>query len=196
MKIVAVSQRVDFVLKRDEIRDAVDQRLLQFIMRCGGIPIPVPNILSDIDYFNNWFNVVNPDAIILSGGNDLGACLKRDQTEYRLLDYAEKNDLPVLGICRGMQMMGVRAGVQLKPVEKHINVRHSLTGHLSGQVNSYHALSLSELPPNFVALAYSEDGEIEAMSHKDRPWEGWMWHPEREKVLSSDDINRLIGLLT
>jgi putative glutamine amidotransferase len=55
---------------------------------------------------------------------------------------------------------------------------------------------LSELPPNFVALAYSEDGEIEAMSHKDRPWEGWMWHPEREKILSLNDINRLIGLLT
>lgn len=195
MKTVALSQRVDFLPKRDEVRDAIDQRLINFILECGGLSIPVPNTFSRLGHLSGWLRTVKPDAIIISGGADIGSCNNRDHTEYALLDFAEKNKLPVLGICRGMQLMGVRGGAELKPVDKHINVRHSLIGQVTGQVNSYHALSLSKLPTDFVELACSEDGEIEAISHKSLPWEGWMWHPEREKLFSPQDTKRLTGLL-
>jgi N5-(cytidine 5'-diphosphoramidyl)-L-glutamine hydrolase len=195
MKIVALSQRVDFLPQRDEVRDAIDQRLINFILECGGLSMPVPNTFSKLGYLSKWLRIVKPDAIILSGGADIGSCSNRDHTDYALLDFAEKDKLPVLGICRGMQLMGVRGGVDLKPVDKHINVRHSLIGRVVGQVNSYHALSLSELPEDYHKLACSEDGEIEAISHKSLPWEGWMWHPEREKIFSAQDIKRLTGLL-
>ena len=41
----------------------------------------------------------------------------------------------------------------------------------------------------------SEDGSLEAMMHKDLPWEGWMWHPEREEIFSKTDLDRFIRLL-
>ena len=146
------------------------------------------------DSLNAWLEAIAPRAFVLSGGNDIGACKERDQTEGWLLDYAMERELPVLGICRGMQMMGAWAGVTLKPVMGHVRVRHQLDGEISGEVNSYHKLGLSECPQGFRVLAKSVDGEIEAIGHRELPWEGWMWHPEREKSFHSRDINRLSTL--
>ena len=59
------------------------------------------------------------------------------------------------------------------------------------EVNSYHAYSITECPKGFEILALSEDGEIEAIRHSSLPFEGWMWHPEREIKFSNNDIYRL-----
>jgi N5-(cytidine 5'-diphosphoramidyl)-L-glutamine hydrolase len=99
--------------------------------------------------------------------------------------------LPALGICRGMQMMAVWSGVKLSPVTGHVRTRHSLRGEVSGDVNSFHNLALSDCPPDFVVIARSEDGSIEAIRHTSLLWEGWMWHPEREETFASQDIRRL-----
>ena len=45
MNYVAVSQRIDFYFKRNEIRDALDQRIIQFLLKAGYLPVPVPNNL-------------------------------------------------------------------------------------------------------------------------------------------------------
>ena len=139
---------------------------------------------------------MNPGAIVLSGGNDLGTCLERDQTESYLLDYAKDRSLPVLGFCRGMQQIGVWAGANLIKVEGHVRTRHILQSVLGKYnfpiaVNSYHLWSLDKCPQGFDVLAYSEDGQIEAIQHKELPWEGWMWHPEREASYSAIDIERI-----
>ncbi len=105
----------------------------------------------------------------------------RDATERYLLSWAEKNLVPVLGICRGMQMMGVWAGGSLKRMAGQVT-RHLLQGEVVGEVNSFHDFSLSGCPLGFEVVARSEDGEIEAIRHTDLPWEGWMWHPEREAM--------------
>ena len=124
--------------------------------------------------------MVKPCAIVLSGGNDIGLHKDRDMTEMALLDYAYKNTLPVLGICRGMQMIATWAGEELKPVTGHVATRHNIFGTIEREVNSYHNFTLRDIPRGFELLAYDKEGEIEAIKHIDLKWEGWMWHPERE----------------
>ena len=202
MKLVAVSQRVDIYLDRNERRDALDQRLCAFLLSAGLLPVAIPNVFyvatgEDAlrgSSFNAWLEAIGPRALVLSGGNDVGTCEERDQTERRLLDYAKEYRLPVLGICRGMQMMGLWAGVDLKSVTGHVCTRHQIHGEISGEVNSYHNLALAKCPRGFKSLAKSRDGQIEAIRHQNLPWEGWMWHPEREKIFDPRDTLRLRGL--
>ena len=60
--------------------------------------------------------------------------------------------------------------------------------------NSFHNFALSRCSENYRILAKSEDGVIEAIRHKSLPWEGWMWHPERETTFNYEDINRIKDL--
>jgi gamma-glutamyl-gamma-aminobutyrate hydrolase PuuD len=194
MKVVVVSQRVDRLSERNEIRDSLDQRLVNFVMICGYLPVPIPNILGGA--ISDWLNIVNPTAIVLSGGQDIGKVTERDDTEYALLTNAHERHLPLLGICRGMQMMAHWAGTNLHPLQGHVRTRHRLIGDITRDVNSYHEFGLAACPKDFVAIARSEDGEIEAIRHLTLPWEGWMWHPERESNFSELDIQRLKALFT
>jgi putative glutamine amidotransferase len=54
---------------------------------------------------------------------------------------------------------------------------------------------LKECPKGFDIMARSEDGNIEAIIHKDLPWEAWMCHPERESSFSEIDMKRFIRLV-
>ena len=193
MKVVAVSQRVDVYPERNERRDALDQRLCAWLLVAGYMPIPVPNGLG-LDGLRIWLSLVRPEAIILSGGNDIGEAIERDNTERQLLAYAQEGALPVLGICRGMQMMGVWSGGTLKPVQGHARTRHELCGELVGEANSFHNYSLAACPAGFSVTATAEDGCIEAIRQESLAWEGWMWHPEREADFHPRDIQRLRAL--
>jgi len=203
LKIVAVSQRVNVEPNNRERQDALDQRMSAFLVEVGLLPVPIPNgLLGDgVDaaattaMLERWVRAISPGALVLSGGCDIGVCPDRDSTERWLLSHAEMRSLPVLGICRGMQMMAVRAGVELKRVHGHVRTRHDVRGKIGGSVNSYHAFSLTACPERFSILATSADGEIEAIGHQELPWEGWMWHPEREPVFGVGDISRARELL-
>jgi|APSaa5957512535_1039671.scaffolds.fasta_scaffold14130_4 N5-(cytidine 5'-diphosphoramidyl)-L-glutamine hydrolase len=206
--LIGVTQRVDKDNFREEWRDALDQRLIKWVIESGFVPIPIPNTMVDIKLSNkrqpvldNWISELGIDALILSGGNDIGEVPQRDLTEQYLLKWSEKNRKPVLGICRGMQMMGVYAGGSLIKVDGHVRTYHKLQTHndfeksFPKSVNSYHNLALKDCPDMFQILAKSEDGNLEAMRHKDLPWEAWMWHPEREKVFTRNNQERFRKLV-
>jgi len=196
VKVVAVSQRVDEYPNRGEFRDSLDQKMVDFVANCDAMLIPVPNFLNKHNMLFPWLNHISPNGIILSGGEDIGSCLNRDDTEETLLRYCESKRLPLLGICRGAQVIGVRAGSKIKKVKGHVAVRHRIKGEITGEVNSFHSNVLTKKPKDFSIIARSIDNEIEAIRHNYLPWEGWMWHPEREMESSTRDINRLKALLT
>lgn len=207
--IVAVSQRVDRIDARNELRDALDQRIVEWLSLFEILPVPVPNLLANVNNSNKdfeqpvlkcWLESVEPNALVLSGGNDIGEYLQRDVTERYLLSWAKSNKLPVLGICRGLQMMSVWANASLVKVEAHAGVRHTIRAEIESEdlpanVNSFHNWGIEICPADFNVLAKSEDGLIEAIKHKTLPWEAWMWHPERETPFNIIDELRFRRLL-
>jgi gamma-glutamyl-gamma-aminobutyrate hydrolase PuuD len=196
LKIIAISQRVDEYPDRAEARDSLDQQLTSFVATCGAILIPVPNLLHKHHILLPWLHSVSPTGIILSGGDDIGMFVERDATEETLLTYSETLGLPLLGICRGAQVISSRAGSKIKRVEGHVAVRHRIRGEINGEVNSFHNNVIADKPNNFSIIARSPDNEIEAIRHDHLPWEGWMWHPEREKKFALRDINRFRALIS
>ncbi|HLN75741.1 MAG TPA: gamma-glutamyl-gamma-aminobutyrate hydrolase family protein [Nocardioidaceae bacterium] len=162
--------------------------------------------------------VTRIDGLIVSGGADVDPRRygeepgpstttwreDRDAWELALLDAAEEAALPTLGVCRGMQLMAVRAGGSLHQhtpdLVGHENhnpggdafgtvevdlVDGSLVRALVGDrlsVHCHHHQSVRE-HPGFTAAAYAEDGTLEAMEvppglQRDRFCVAVQWHPE------------------
>ncbi|MCR2064281.1 MULTISPECIES: gamma-glutamyl-CDP-amidate hydrolase [Campylobacter] len=133
-------------------------------------------------------------GVILSGGNDLNSLnpnelsLKRDAYESKIIAHCLKNDLPLLGICRGAQMIAWYFKSSLKPCQNHIGTHSILTKKGVFEVNSFHNFCIENLGENLKSLAVAEDKSIEAFKHKKRQIYGIMWHIEREKGLGESAI--------
>ena len=187
---VGVSQRVDIVAARDERRDALDQRWPKFLAACGCTALPLPNRApATVD----MLDALNPIGVVLTGGNDLAAvggdAPERDEAERAMLNWASARGAPVIGVCRGMQMIISEYGAQLKRLDAHIGTRHRLVWQGRPiEVNSYHGWGANMLPRDLETTAKSDDGCIEAFRHTSKPVFGIMWHPEREMPFADHDI--------
>ena len=196
MKPAFVSQRVETLAGRDERRDSLDQRLLDWLAGNDLLPVPVPNRLSCLKLL--WDHIC-PKVVILSGGNDLidygGDAPERDAVERALLERAMAERIPVFALCRGAQLVLDAFGATLELVSGHIGTHHRLV--IDGQaftVNSYHRWGCREIKAPLRILACSADGVIEAFEHESFPIVGVMWHPERERPFTELDsrlLNRL-----
>lgn len=188
---IGVTMRVMAAKGYEETRDALAQDWALFLKTAfptaAWMPIANVGAGSIREHCESW----GINRLVLTGGDDIGVFPLRDETERELLDWAVERGVPVLGICRGMEVMAVRAGGALKPVSGHIAKRHVLRGEMKHEVNSFHNHALAECPAGFVVLASAEDGEIEAIRSTALGWEGWMWHPEREMPFNESDIDRL-----
>lgn len=195
MKRIVVTQRVVIDPQTGERRDALDQRLAIWMNQAQLLPYPLPNTWTEDAALEAWLAALGPQGLVLSGGPDPGVAPERDRTERAALDWAAKKRLPVLGICRGMQMLALRAGATLIAVDGHVGSEHEIAYPQHPQtkrwVNSFHRLGLSSCPSDYQATALARDGTIEAMRHRDLPWEAWMWHPEREPCVREEDLRRL-----
>jgi putative glutamine amidotransferase len=184
------------------------------IERAGGIPVIVPLLRPDavaalLD---------RVDGVCLPGGPDvqptvygeephpeLGPTEPRvDAVELALVRAADRRNLPILGICRGMQLLNVARGGTLHQhlpdvvadrlqhrqpehgsvtthrvdTAPHSRLR-SLLGGPSLEVNSFHHQAIKALGQDLVATAWAEDGTIEAIEEQDdRLFIGVQWHAE------------------
>lgn len=195
MRAIIYTQRVEIVESYHERRDCADQRIADFIRACGYLPIPIPN---QPELAEEILRQIRPSGIILTGGNSLmdygGNAPERDAMDRALIQLSIQNTIPLYGFCRGMQSILDFFGNELVNVNGHVAVRHVIQDAREGyEVNSYHNQACVQLKVDcgLTVTARTEDGVIEAVRHDTLPIIGTMWHPEREKVFSSRDIEKI-----
>ena len=77
--VAAVSQRIDVWPKREEVRDSLDQKMINFLAACGILGFPIPNTIPSQSQLTSWLNHLKPDLLVISGGNDIGQNFDRDK---------------------------------------------------------------------------------------------------------------------
>ena len=185
------------------------------VLEAGGTPVVIPSY----DNEKALVSILDTlDGLVLSGGADIDPdylgeepldCIsvnpRRDAQELVLVRLAVERQIPILGICRGIQMLTAALGGKLyqdiktqhgRPCIEHSqtiarglpshdvkiekdSLLHSLMGTETLAVNSFHHQAVKEVPQGFRVTAMSEDGIIEGMeSTTFRPILGIQWHPE------------------
>lgn len=169
----------------------------------------IPNVLTDIEGYLERCRV---DAILLSNGNNVGplddaeksqgiddVSPERDQAESRMISFAIKKNRPVLGACRGFQILNTFFGGMLqRDLAAVTDVGHvgtheidlidpafsESTGKNTVCINSFHnqGVLLNQLGKDLRAFAMAEDGVVEGFYHESLPITGIQWHPERRFV--------------
>jgi putative glutamine amidotransferase len=190
MRLVAVTQRVSIVPAFGERRDCLDQAWPQFLRACGLGPLVLPNVA---DVALGLFQNADVAGLLLTGGNDLvplgGDAPERDATENALMDAAQARRLPILGVCRGMQIIQHRHAIPLLRVEGHVTPRQTIRiDNEPMEVNSYHRFAALTSRPPLEVWAVASDGVIKAVRHEDRSTTGIMWHPERNIPFAGTDV--------
>ena len=99
---IGISLRIVEAENYNETRDALSHDWITLLEELNLIPVHIPNKLKNLDEFLTEMNL---SGIILSGGDNLGKNKDRDLTETRLLTYSIENKRPLIGICRGMQLI-------------------------------------------------------------------------------------------
>ncbi len=201
--LLGVTQRVDINKTYGERRDALDQAWTRFLHAAGYGIVPLPNGHPDIAELSSGLNL---DGLVLTGGNNItlftgkglyenenpGTAPERDKTEIELLRLSLARNWPVLGFCRGMQMINLFHGGHLSLVNSHVSDDHALLREdgddhtqlrslLPESCNSYHdyGVAQADLSDQLSVLARAEDKTIEALAHQKKCHFGVMWHPER-----------------
>lgn len=191
----------------------VMETYLRAIVAAGGVPVVLPP--QDPERLEKALSRL--DAVVLTGGGDLDPALfgeepvpelgevspERDQSELFLARYAAEQGIPLLGVCRGMQVAAVALGGTLHqdlaragfnqiehyqdsgpPALAH-SVRLTKNGLLAEifgerfRVNSYHHQAVRDLPPALSLLAEAPDGVTEAAALLEHPFYLLVqWHPE------------------
>jgi putative glutamine amidotransferase len=190
---------------------------IQAIADAGGLPVLIPLCVSD-DVLRAIYNRL--DGVLLPGGGDVDPVFYgaqkhpktgeaddlRDHVELQVAHWALDDDLPLMGICRGHQVLSVAMGgtlVQDIPSQVQTELLHDFpndrprgdhahfveidpASRLAGilgttrvEVNSLHHQSVEAAPPGAFVTAYAPDGVVEALEMPDKQFVlSVQWHPE------------------
>ncbi len=183
------------------------------ISESGGFPLILSYQAFNFEDIDDLLS--NCEGILLSGGDDIhpdffpegfrepihpkaeGIRVERDRFEIMLVKEAMKRDLPLLGICRGMQLLNVALGGTLhQHIEDHslgershelVHEAKLAEGSKLAEIlgadrigtNSSHHQAVNQVAPILKATAWAEDGIVEAIEHPDKAFAiGVQWHPE------------------
>jgi putative glutamine amidotransferase len=212
------------------------ENYVEAMYAAGGLPVIVP-LNAEREYIESLIERL--DAICLSGSDSdinplsynaeprpgLGPNVpRRDETDFLLLEGADARNLPVLGICFGIQSLNVfRGGTLIQDISTEIKdaVKHeqgdqeqrhchsitisdrsilaSLSGSTRAFVNSFHHQAIDVVGQNLEPIAWASDGIVEAVAdpRRDRFVLGVQWHPERGwqgDSLSQAIFNHFVGV--
>ncbi|MGL4655270.1 MAG: gamma-glutamyl-gamma-aminobutyrate hydrolase family protein [Sarcina sp.] len=198
------------------------------VIKAGAIPIIIP-FTTDKNVLNEYMDII--DGLIVTGGYDIdplryneephekleGISLERDLYEFHLVEKAIEKNIPILGICRGHQLLNVVYGGTLYQdisLIKGANLKHRQQGlcHFpthsisvkkgtklfevlgdKAMVNSFHHLAVKDVASGFVISATSKDGVVEAIEKVDGNFVmGVQWHPEC-LTKNSEDMLKLFA---
>ena len=194
----------------------VNQSYIHSVLLAGGIPVLLPTVEGELAIREQLLRV---DAVLLSGGSDINPLLfgeepdaklefvlpDRDEYELHLTTFAYQMRKPLLGICRGIQVINVAFGGSLYQdistqspncTLKHSqssrrdfaghtvdvspdSLLHQILGKASLPVNSFHHQAIKIIAPGFSINAMSRDGIIEGIEKQGESFMlGVQWHPE------------------
>jgi len=167
--IIAITQRDHKIDGKSHSFDSLDRSWYYFLKK--HTLVPVPNMGHDFDYDNLKF-----DCLLITGGPN---SVDRNLTENILFAYAVKQNKPVIGICHGaFAVNDLTNGINGK-IYGHHDSTHQINMEGSTYiVNSHHSQFIKTLGKNMTTMAVDEDGNAEAIKHKDYPIYGVVWHPE------------------
>ena len=199
------------IIYEDGIRKLfVNEQYIEYVKKANLTPI----ILPMIDNIEDILEIC--DAFLITGGDDIDSLwyneerspmlgkfdLKMDNHDKKVIEYAYKHNKPLFGICRGLQAINAFLGgslIQHIEDESHkkfegnqpfeVVENNSIFSKIytnNSKINSYHHQAIKVLAPNFIVCGYS-NGQIEAISHTEKPIFAVQWHPE--KINDEESIN-------
>lgn len=189
-KTVAITCRVVENTRYPERRDALDQQWYKLFARLGLLPLILPNHLALAQALLEQVPVA---GLVLSGGNSPlaygGDAPERDAVDEFLIQWAQKHDRPLLGVCRGMQSLQMAFGQTLTEVQGHVQAKQQIW--VQGQpleLNAYHNWGCFDSVSALEVWAHSDDGVVKAVKHHSAKLWGIMWHPERLQPFHPHDL--------
>ena len=222
--------RIGISANRKDGLSCIAETYVQAVLKAGGAPVLVP-VITDIEALTAIVNGL--DGLVMSGGGDINPLYiqeepipalqdvdtYRDEYDLILLRLAINRQLPVMGICRGHQILNVAFGGDVyqdihtqhnQKLLKHSQtlpreqVSHSITlsespsklrTMLDGEnellVNSFHHQAIKKPAPEFIATATAPDGINEAMEHPEKEIFSVQWHPE---AMAANDDEQMLKL--
>lgn len=196
MKFIGITQRLLENTSYYEVREALSVEWGEFFKEHlqGFLPLPLSYAIPFSAYAESLGE--NLSGVILSGGNDLNSLnpnplsAMRDEYEAQIIEYCLQHNLPLLGICRGAQMIAHYFGAKLELLSGHIG-NHQVFNISSGEkfeTNSFHNYGVRTLSDCLESLVEAEDSSIEAFKHKHKLIFALMWHIERKNGMEKDRI--------
>lgn len=200
MRNILISQKF-FLDKHQQLNWMLENNWYQYFKNKKINLIPINSInLNNLKLLN-----LKPKGIIISGGNNLydfektKENLTRDKFEIKMIKFALKNKIPILGVCKGFQLIAKLFKSKLVKIDKHVRTIHKLRipNKYFGMsvktlyINSFHRYAVKNLPKIFELIIKHDDKTIEIAKSEKLKILCLMFHPERKNI-SQRVINKIV----